>query len=94
MQDLATGIDLADLGLRIEGRGRGIALTELTARDPTGGTLARHGRRQPPAGRRRALRRRGGPRQLRVLNNDLGSVILSTDIDAAGDQAARGSAAR
>lgn len=87
VQDLTSGIDLADLGLRIEGRGREIVLTQLAAIGRTGGSLRGNGSVGLLPG--------GGVRYaaaidlatLRVFNNDLGSVVLSTDIDAAGDAA-------
>lgn len=87
VQDLTSGIDLADLTLRIEGRGREIVLSELSARGRTGGTLRGSGNvgLQPGGGVRYAAAI--DLAQLRVLNNDLGSVILSTDIDAQGDAA-------
>jgi translocation and assembly module TamB len=86
LQHLATGIDLTDLGLRLEGRGREVALTQLAAKDRIGGTLGGNGTV--------TLLDDGGVRyraqvdmaRLRVLSNELGTVVLSSDIDAAGTQ--------
>lgn len=85
LQALSSGIDLVDIALRLEGRGREIVLTSLGAAGRTGGALRASGR----AG----LLPDGGVRydaavdldRLRVLNNELGTVVLSSDVDASGD---------
>jgi translocation and assembly module TamB len=86
LQDLSSGIDLVDLALRLEGRGRSIALTSLAASGRTGGALRATGEA--------SLLPDGGVGynaavdldRLRVLNNELGTAVLSSDVDASGDQ--------
>jgi translocation and assembly module TamB len=87
-QELRSGIILRDLRLQARGLGRQLAIQTLSARDPTGGRLEGRGNL--------ALLDDGGirydasltARRARVLYNQLGVVLLSGNVDLAGDLAA------
>ncbi|MEK0083619.1 translocation/assembly module TamB domain-containing protein [Benzoatithermus flavus] len=88
MQEIGSGVVLRDLELHARGLGRQIVLQTLAARDPTGGRLTGRGSV--------ALLDDGGVRydatlqteKARVLDNGLGTVVLSGNVAANGDLAA------
>ena len=88
LQDLTSGIDLTRIALRIEGRGREIALTNLAATGRTGGSLSGDGNVALLDEGAVRYAARVGTERLRVLNNELGTAIVTSAIEAAGDQTA------
>lgn len=84
VQDVASGVSLRDVALAASGQGRRLAIDRLTASDRAGGTLTASGWAglEPGGGPAYALEAKAGT--LRVLDNDLGSVILSGALRASG----------
>lgn len=94
VQEVTTGINLRGVELSAVGRGRTLAIERLVGSDRTGGTLSASGTvgLAPAGGATYALAAEAT--RLRVLDNALGTVVLSGTADLAGDAQAAALTAR
>ena len=87
VQDVASGLVLRKLALRARAAGDRLSIEQLTASDPTGGTLQGSGALHLLAGGGLGYDVTIDAKKARVLDNTLGVVILSGTLGATGDLA-------
>ena len=87
VQDVASGLVLRKLALRARAAGDRLSIEQLTASDPTGGTLQGSGALRLLAGGGLGYDVTIDAKKARVLDNTLGVVILSGTLGATGDLA-------
>lgn len=84
VEEVTSGISLVDLALAVEAAGNRIVLRDLSARDRAGGQLAGQGAVTLPVDDALAYEAALTLNRARVLDNDLGVVLLSGDIEMDG----------
>ena len=87
VQEVSSGFALSQLTLRAHGAGERLVLDEFGGKDPTGGKLAATGSVGLPPGGGVTYQAAITAARARVLENGLGTIVLSGNLAAAGDQA-------
>ena len=87
VQEVSSGFALSQLTLRAHGAGERLVLDEFGGKDPTGGKLSATGSVGLPPGGGVTYQAAITAARARVLENGLGTVVLSGNLTAAGDQA-------
>ena len=87
VQEVSSGFALSQLTLRAHGAGEQLVLDEFGGKDPTGGKLSATGSVGLPPGGGVTYEVAITAARARVLENGLGTIVLSGNLAAAGDQA-------